>query len=427
MPMRLTVPGLGTSNGLPLKKHQWQVDLVYRNLHAPDFYIGTVQHESSAPFGQPIFINVNSLDVSVNYGVTDRVTLTLTLPFSYGTHSRTYPDMKRHEVSAGGLGDINWMGNVWLWNPASHKNGNLSLGLGVKAPSGDNAVTGNYFVAGGANAPRPVDQAIELGDGGWGLIMQAQGFQKISNRVSGYGYGFYLLSPKDTTNVISPYPGVPWSVPDVYSARLGAVYAALPKHGFSVSLGPRIDGTPVRDLVGSSDGFRRPGYVLYLDPGMSLTRRRSTFTLDIPVRVYQDFQRSLVDIQLHKPGGGDFGRVLLFAGYSVRFGGSDRGKQELPAVRKDAVAKLLRNSAATSNVSGDDFANSSSPMNSSLETRRTIDGLPPSLCDARDGVFQPSATSVRGSPQTQQARVPNFNGVSTLFSTTSDVPLVEAK
>lgn len=389
MPMRLTVPGLGTNDDLPLRKRQWQVDQTYRNLHAPDFYIGTVQHQHASA-ALPLFINVNSVDVSVNYGVTDRFSLALTLPFSYGTQSRTYPGGVRHEVSAGGLGDINLVGNLWLWNPARHKNGNLALGLGMKTPSGDNAVPSAF--------QHPVDQSIELGDGGWGLIMQAQGYQKISNRVSGYGYGLYLLSPKDTSNVISPYPGVPLSVPDVYSARVGAGYALLPKHGLSVSLGPRIDGIPVRDLAGDSDGFRRPGYVFYLDPGISLNSRRSTFTLNIPVRVYQDFQRSLVDIHLGKPGGGDFARTLIFVGFSVRFGGSNPNpRAELPAIQKDAqlsnsvpspAAKVLQSSAATSYAPGGDFANFSSAVNSSLETRRTFKSLPPSLCLASDGTFQ---------------------------------------
>ena len=96
-------------------------------------------------------------------------------------------------------------------------------------------------------------------------------------------------------------------------------YAVRPKQGFSMSFGTRIDGIPIRDLVGDSNGFRRPGYSLYLDPGVSLTRRRNAFTLNIPVRVYQNFQRSLIDVQLGKLGGGDLAKVLIFAGYSVRF------------------------------------------------------------------------------------------------------------
>jgi hypothetical protein len=320
MPMRLTVPGLGTNNELPLKKHQWQVDVSYRNLYAQDFYVGTTQRESAAPSGEPIYINVNSVDLSVDYGVTDRLSLTLTFPFAYSTESHFYPDMQRHEVTSRGLGDISLVGNIWLWNPASHPSGNLSVGLGMKPPTGDNAFPGNFYLP-NAVVRLPVDEAVQLGDGGWGVIFQAQGYKKISNRASTYGYGYYLLSPKNITNVISPYAGVPLSVTDIYSARVGAGYALLPKKGLSVSLGPRIDGIPVRDLVGPHDGYRRPGYVLYAEPGMTLNLRRSTFTLDIPVRVYQDFKPSVVDVQLGRPGGGDFARVLVLAGYSVRFGG----------------------------------------------------------------------------------------------------------
>lgn len=319
MPARFTVPGLGTNSVLPLKKHQWQIDVGYRHLHANEWYAGTDRHQSSAPFGQPVNVIVNSVDLSVDYGVTDRFSLTLTLPFSYGTQSRFYADLMRHQVSAGGLGDISLMGNLWLFNPASHPNGNLQLGLGMKTASGNNAVTDDYFLANGSATQQPVDQSIQLGDGGWGVMFQAQGYQKISNHVSGYGFGWYLLSPKDTSNVISSYAGVPWSVPDVYSARAGLAFAVSPKQGFSVSFGPRIDGIPIRDLAGDSDGFRRPGYSFYLDPGMSLSRGRNTFSLNVPVRVYQDFQRSLVDMQLGKPGGGDLARTLIFAGYSVRF------------------------------------------------------------------------------------------------------------
>src|SRR2546428_2548519 len=38
-----------------------------------------------------------------------------------------------------------------------------------------------------------------------------------------------------------------------------------PERGVSLSLGGRIDGIPYHDLIGKSDGFRRPGYVALAD------------------------------------------------------------------------------------------------------------------------------------------------------------------
>ena len=62
-------------------------------------------------------------------------------------------------------------------------------------------------------------------------------------------------------------------MPDVYTARAGLVYAVWPSRSLSLSLGGRIDGIPQRDLIGGGDlGFRRPGFIFYLDPGVSLGR-----------------------------------------------------------------------------------------------------------------------------------------------------------
>jgi hypothetical protein len=85
------------------------------------------------------------------------------------------------------------------------------------------------------------------------------------------------------------------------------------------SLGPRLDGIPLRDFVGGSGGFRRLGYSLYLDPGIVVAARRSTWSVNVPVRVHQDFQRSLADIERGSAGGGDLARYLVLIGYTVRF------------------------------------------------------------------------------------------------------------
>lgn len=319
MPIRFNSSSLGEGSVPQLKAHQWQIDSAYRLLPGGPWYVGTHPDPSAAPFGQPVHLHINSMQVNVDYGVTNRFSVSLELPFQYATQSYVYADMNRHEVSAGGLGDIGFIGTVWLLSPEKHLSSNISLSLGVKTPSGNNAATDNFWNANGTVTKHPVDTSIQLGDGGWGVTFQVQGYKQLFRRATGYVDGLYLLSPKDTTNVPSPIKGVNLSVPDDYSGRAGMVYALSPKHGLSVSLGALVEGTPIRDIVGGSDGFRRPGYNLYVDPGVTYISGRSIFSLNIPVSAHQDFERSLADKQVHRVGGGDLASYLILFQYSVRF------------------------------------------------------------------------------------------------------------
>jgi hypothetical protein len=320
MPVRFTSPSLGGQRESFFKAGEWQVGVAYRHLGADQWFVGTELNEPAAPFGKPLLLDINSLDFSVAYAVTDRATLTLTLPFSHGTHSRFYADQVRHEVKGFGLGDISLVGSAWLLDPETHQNGNISLGFGIKAPSGDNEVSDDFFNADGTVVQRPVDQSIQLGDGGWGMLLQAQAYRRVFARANAYLFGSYLLSPRKITDVPSPLPGVTLSVPDVYTARGGLAYALWPMQGVSVSLGGRLDGIPLRDLIGGGDaGFRRPGFILYLDPGMAVQRGRDEFTLSLPIRIRQDFRQSLIDREKNFRGGGDLADFLLFAGYTHRF------------------------------------------------------------------------------------------------------------
>ena len=97
--------------------------------------------------------------------------------------------------------------------------------------------------------------------------------------------------------------------------------------GLSLSLGGRIDGVPVRDLLGGSDtSFRRPGYAVYVEPTVAVTMMRvpfalrgHTFSLSVPVAVDQNRQASTLDMVSARHGGGDFARFLVFLGYTRRF------------------------------------------------------------------------------------------------------------
>src|SRR6266516_5367638 len=131
MPVRFTSPSLGGQRNSFIGAGEWQVGVAYRRLTADEWYVGTQVNEARAPFGQPLYLNINSLDFSVSYGRSDRLSLTLTLPLSYGTHARFYADTARHKVSAHGLGDVNLVGNLWLLDPKVHVAGNVALGLGL--------------------------------------------------------------------------------------------------------------------------------------------------------------------------------------------------------------------------------------------------------------------------------------------------------
>lgn len=305
-----------------LKNGDWQLGVAYRRVTADKWFVGGEVREDKAPFGKPLYLDINSLDFTVDYGVSDRTRLSLTLPFSHGTHSRFYADGERHEVSAGGLGDINLMASYWMIDPSRQKSGNAELGIGIKAPTGRNDVTDDYFVPGGKRT-FTVDQSIQLGDGGWGFIFQGRAFRELFRDGYGYVSGSYLISPRNQTSVVQApagrYSAVRVSVPDVYNMRAGLSYTAWPSRGIALSLGGRVDGIPLEDLVGESDGFRRPATLGFVEPGISLVRGTDAYSLSVPILVYANLRPSMIDRRFGFAGGGDLAEAPIFLSYQHRF------------------------------------------------------------------------------------------------------------
>jgi hypothetical protein len=320
MPVRFTSPSLGGQRESFLGRGEWQIGLAYRHLYADQWFVGTRVDETKTPFQRPLYLNINSLDVSLAYGLNDRASVTLTLPFLYGTQSRSYADLRRHEVQSIGLGDVNLIANTWLWTPRQRPNGNVNLGLGIKSPIGNNEVEDDWWLADSSQIRHVVDQSIQLGDGGWGIILQAQAYQRVLPSTSAYFVGTYMMSTRKHTDVVSPIAGVTLGVPDVYYLRGGLARSVWTAGGLSASLGARLDGITRRDIIGGGDDFfRRPGYTLFLDPGLSLRRGGVEFTLNVPIRLHQNFPQSIIDRKRSFPGGGDLADYLIYAGYTQRF------------------------------------------------------------------------------------------------------------
>ena len=99
------------------------------------------------------------------------------------------------------------------------------------------------------------------------MIGQLAAFQKIYTNVFAYAQGIYLSNPRDINHVQQPTGNEPDftlgefgyifnSVPDQYLARAGVGYLIWPKFGLLLSLGGRLEGVPVEDLIGDSRGWR---------------------------------------------------------------------------------------------------------------------------------------------------------------------------
>jgi hypothetical protein len=76
---------------------------------------------------------------------------------------------------------------------------------------------------------------------------------------------------------------------------------------------------PVRDAFGRSDGFRRPGYSISLDPGFLYVRGSYTFSGNLPFAVERNRKRSVPDYQNGRHGDAAFADYALMFSLSRRF------------------------------------------------------------------------------------------------------------
>lgn len=328
-----------------LPRGGWQVGTNYRYFKSFRHFRGDHEEPDRVEEGTEVINWSHAWDLNLSYGISNRFFANFSLPFVYNERSSLYEHgrTERHSSYSSGIGDARIGAGYWIFDPEKRMGSNLSVGLGLKMPTGDYAATSTFYNVGPNGEPevRPVDQSIQPGDGGWGIILDVQLFQQLGDRFSLYGSGFYLSNPRETngteTNRRSPNEAV-MSVPDQFGLRAGVTWFT-PVHGLAASIGGRFEGIPVQDLIGGSGGFRRPGYVLSVEPGISYVRNRVGFNLNVPVALYRNRTQSVTDkeneIGTGQPRHGDaaFADYLISAGVTFRFGG--KGMQhDMPEMKK---------------------------------------------------------------------------------------------
>jgi len=332
----LTKPGEGRG---------WQFNLNTRYFKSYKHFVGKEEQHERVENGTEVINHSFSWDFTFIKALDNRWSVSFTLPLlsnvrsslyeHYGNNNSSKPGARRNTESFG-FGDIRVAAYRWLLDPQKSPKGNIQAGLGIKLPTGDYKYQ-DYFhklTPDGEDSTvmGPVDQSIQLGDGGTGFTAELNGFYNFSHKLSLYGNFYYLLNPREQ-NGTSTARGGPvsatntkyftstMSVPDQYMMRGGLNYMV---NQFNFSGGIRIEGIPSSDLVGGDKGFRRPGIVTSVEPTISYMTRKGNFYLSVPVAVvrnrtqsYSDKLRS-EDLGTTVQGDAAFADYLINVGFSVR-------------------------------------------------------------------------------------------------------------
>jgi len=296
----------------PSPTHTWMrnltVDIGYRVFNSNKYFQGSTE----IPRANAVRNHQNIFDVGIEYRLSPRWSVIGDIPVFDGSRNQIYPPTGIFYVS--GLGDITVGLQSWIFRPPTENGGNVAVNVQLKLPTGINDATGAATLKG-----QPViataDQSMQPGDGTWGFSVGTQAYKRLWRSATSYAQGNYLVSPTDTNGVATfrtqPGQGV-MSATDQYLFRAGISQVVPKVRRLAFSAGVRGEGVPVRDLIGQSNGFRRPGYIFSFDPGFMFTYKRDTLSVTGPWALYRNRPPSVPEMQ-YKITNGD----AFFADYTV--------------------------------------------------------------------------------------------------------------
>jgi len=303
------------------KSQPWAISFGYRFAPSSRAFLGTIE-QVQPPNRPPLENIIHLLDISIERQLTKRFSVTASLPIQYGYRNQTYAPVGEFRVNS--IGDMTVGGRTWLFRPPTESGANVAVGMSLKLPTGKYDATGIAKNARGQTVLAPADQSIQAGDGGTGLAVDIQAYRPIWFKSMVYFTGSYLFNPRDTNGVSSGrlrFRETINSVPDQYLAR-GGIARAVPRiPGLVVTFGGRIEGVPVRDLLGESNGFRRPGYQISGDPGFLYARWGYVFSCSVPWAIERNLRRSVPEIAngFRDGDSATFPDYILILGISRRF------------------------------------------------------------------------------------------------------------
>ncbi|HUZ05495.1 MAG TPA: hypothetical protein VMU62_09050, partial [Acidobacteriaceae bacterium] len=269
--------GRPTNQGGYLLPGHVQVTIGERHQFSYQHYVGDVYQEYRAQAGTQVENRVNIVTTDLVYQWKPRISFEINAPWLFATRKSQNSPIK---YAAQGLGDTILATNFWIWNPEKANHGNFSAGLGVMMPTGNDDVTNTVNTnTTGTGAPViatvPVDYSIQPGGGGWGVVLQWQGFHTAGKSLVFYTDGDYIATQGDTNGVLRKSPPSTTTpltnyvaIQDQYLMEAGLAFPIDHVRGLAMTFAVRDEGVPAKNLFPNSNaGFRRPGYAVSAGPG----------------------------------------------------------------------------------------------------------------------------------------------------------------
>ena len=177
------------SLGKPGEAKGWQFNLNTRYFKSYKHFVGKEEQHERVENGTEVINHSLSWDFTFTKALDNRWSVAFNLPLisnvrssmyeHYGNNNSSKAGARRNTESFG-IGDFRVAAYRWLLNPEKSHNGNIQAGLGIKLPTGDYKYQDYFHKLSPAGADSavmgPVDQSIQLGDGGTGFTVELNGF-----------------------------------------------------------------------------------------------------------------------------------------------------------------------------------------------------------------------------------------------------------
>ncbi|HVW08703.1 MAG TPA: hypothetical protein VHC90_08975 [Bryobacteraceae bacterium] len=293
----------------------------YRHQFSFRHYIGDVEQTQRIAQGTEVENKINLENIDLTYQMTPRFAVSANIPvLSASRHSNNSAAMQFSH----GIGDTSYMVSGWLWNPNENSRGNIQIAFGLQLPTGNDRV---ISYPDSRNGKGPVatydDYSIQPGSGGYGIILQWTSFKNIK-ATQVYFNGSYLATPQEQNNYLRSATANPTSptaynsISDQYLVETGLAVPVRKIRGLTLTLGPRWEGVPAKDLIGGNLGFRRPGYAVSIEPGFQYFYKSHAITFSLAKALYRNRTVSYPDSLTGGHGDAAFADYVWLASYSFR-------------------------------------------------------------------------------------------------------------